>query len=217
MLFLATLFLLLASSAFSHSPPMVPSGLRSRQSNDSDSDSFPPIVITDPVGVVQCVPYLLSWTGGYPPYIVLVQLADTLGDEMFSAEGINSTNVTWTWAASAGATPDISMPFTVSVMGTYPNGSLGIPSFSKQEEITVGSPAIAVVDGDCTNITSSSSAFSTQTVANTALTRSTPVLTTIVPSAASAGIVPSASSAAMPLMHSSYMALFVWISVLCAL
>ncbi|KAJ7135886.1 hypothetical protein C8R44DRAFT_729426 [Mycena epipterygia] len=103
--------------------------------------------IADPVGVVQCLPYTFTWTGGVPPYDVGVYGAFSGGTPLFSAV-TNDTNVTWTPVDGVGATADLPVDFNVVIR----DDSLYSNSNSASENITAGSIAV-----DSTGLNSTSS------------------------------------------------------------
>ncbi|KAJ7509438.1 hypothetical protein B0H11DRAFT_1959659 [Mycena galericulata] len=99
-------------------------------------DPQPPMAnISDPVGVVQCLPYTFTWTGGVPSYDVSVY--SETGTSLFSAT-VNSTNVTWIPVNGVGATADVPVSFNVIIQ----DHSLYSESMSSYENITAGSIAV---------------------------------------------------------------------------
>ncbi|KAF7350358.1 hypothetical protein MVEN_01340500 [Mycena venus] len=132
--------------------------------------------ITDPVGVVQCLPFTFTWTPGTPPYDLSV--FDVHGTELFKAGNLNDTKVTWTPVTGVGATADSPVEFTVNIQDHGPFSE----SHSNAENITAGSTAVdssGVIPSRCANapVSSSSSTsaiFVTAPISNSASTTFTP-------------------------------------------
>ncbi|KAJ7053274.1 hypothetical protein C8F01DRAFT_1375179 [Mycena amicta] len=112
--------------------------------DDGSGDAPTQAVIADPVGVVQCLPYTFTWTGGVPPYNFAIYNDDN--ENIFDIADINDTSLTWTPTQGVGATPDASVKFTALISDTSTFSS----SQSAEEEITAGSIAVDA-HGNCAN------------------------------------------------------------------
>ncbi|KAJ7504445.1 hypothetical protein B0H11DRAFT_517521 [Mycena galericulata] len=169
------------------------------------------ITVTDPVGAVQCLPYTFSWSGGIPPYIVLVQSPsyNELVPDIQTFNDVNGTSITWN--QTQGFTGPVL--FTLAVLDS--TDALGT---SAQETLAVGDVAVDEAGNCLNNATQSATAqtgtdfppfrtstpggpqsgFSKTTIALGGTTNN--VGTTIVPTAASTNATPGAqqTGAAMP-------------------
>ncbi|KAJ7481049.1 hypothetical protein B0H11DRAFT_2232965 [Mycena galericulata] len=104
------------------------------------------LIVSDPVGAVQCENFTLQWEGGTPPFTVTVEDSSAFsGIDLASWTGIETQSIVWTVEGLPLALA-LPLPFLVRVVD-----SAGGNSTSRTESIVAGSIALNESD-ECTSI-----------------------------------------------------------------
>ncbi|KAF8205506.1 hypothetical protein K438DRAFT_513136 [Mycena galopus ATCC 62051] len=102
------------------------------------------IVVTDPVGVVQCTTYTITWTGGVPPFEV--QVVGPGGDNYGTFTSVVGQSTQWVVNNLGNPPAPSPMPFFIVV-----TDSTGAEGTSESESIAAGNISLSS-GGICASI-----------------------------------------------------------------
>ncbi|KAJ7286499.1 hypothetical protein C8J57DRAFT_1287828 [Mycena rebaudengoi] len=88
------------------------------------------MLVTAPVGVTQCVPYTIEWSGGTPPYSVTVH--DPVAGDIYAFWAF-ATDHSQVWTVDSIPKAQCPLPFVISV-----TDSTGINALSSSSSVQVG-------------------------------------------------------------------------------